>query len=119
MINEKEEYFILPGNTIGNPGLPGGKLEAKTKPLKVDKKYYPHIGSSFEYLIAVGKMITGTDLAKQELEKKDSDQDDKEIAKKLKALNKEAKELEVEIPTDATIEEIEALIDAKKKELEG
>lgn len=112
-----KEYYLLPGKKIHNKDLPGGKVEAKKEPLKIEEKVSKVIGKSLDFLVTQGICSVGYPVPKGKASKGNASQKkkDEEI---LKTLIEEAAALEIEIPEGAKPEEIQALIDTKIAELE-
>jgi len=99
-MDEKKKYFLRKGTKIGNPGFPGGTLEAKEDFEEIDKKYYPVIGGVFDYLISQKKIVDAEGMAEfvaeqkkaeaaEEKAKEEAAAKKKAAADKLAALKKE------------------------------
>lgn len=133
-MDEKKKYFLRKGTKIGNPGLPGGTLEAKDDFKEIDKKYFPVIGGVFDYLMSQGKIVDADGMAEIQAEEKKAEEaaaDEEEKAKeeaaakkkaaaeKLANLKKECEDLEIPLPEKVTAKALEKLIADKKAELEA
>jgi len=120
-MNDKEKYYLRKGTKIGNPSLPGGTLEAKTDFLLVEKKYYPIIGASMDYLVSAGKAVTAAgrveiedkerkEAAAEEQKKEDEAAKKKLRAERLDALKVQASELKIEFEKGTSYKDLEELI---------
>lgn len=67
-----DKYILLKGNCIGKEGLPGGKLDAKTKDLEIEDKYLEIIRPSLHHFIDAGRVVkvVGKEDAKKTVEEK-------------------------------------------------
>ena len=86
-MNKNESYYLKKGGKIGNPGLPGGTLDAKKEAIKITDKHLEVIGKNIDFLVSKGIVVTGSDMKKLD----EVEADKKAEAKKEK---KEAKKVE-------------------------
>lgn len=114
-MDRKETYYLMPGNSVGRKGLPGGILECKkgAAPLKIEEKYFDLMESVIDYQRAAktGKILIASELkAKEEAEEAEKAATGK--SEKRLALEAEAAELGIEFTDSTSQKKLKELIDA-------